>query len=304
MPIPLGPDNHLLHPTAFTRSPAALETALPYTLPHPHHHHPATRSVSTPIRPLHSLWPTPHTPAYPPYFPPTMLPYYHHPTAAPPSYYHTPPPPPPPTTTRLSRRRASATPTSMSTPNISSNSKPPRLLSISQNTIRRKQKRNKKSVPEEILLEELNQIENNNLLINQDKIKRVVKSLKGRIKEFEYENQRLESQLEIAKWRLECIGIEKGLEEIETQKAIHHFLERAERAESYLKIVEMKLDNVIKSSQKNEILESSKLSTNVVEESVENIVDKSVIGQAPVSFFFIYYILFYGSQIVFRLKFR
>ncbi|KAH9822641.1 hypothetical protein DFH28DRAFT_1181487 [Melampsora americana] len=76
-----------------------------------------------------------------------------------------------------------------------------------------------------------------------DRLKNRLKGVRSKVRELEVENQRKERELEIARWRLECVGVEKGLEEIETQKAIHHFLERAERSESYLKVLELKLNH-------------------------------------------------------------
>lgn len=76
-----------------------------------------------------------------------------------------------------------------------------------------------------------------------ERLKNRLKGLRSKLREVELENCRKERELEIARWRLECVGVEKCLEEIETQKAIHHFLERAERSESYLKVLESKLNS-------------------------------------------------------------
>ncbi|EGG06655.1 uncharacterized protein MELLADRAFT_106623 [Melampsora larici-populina 98AG31] len=78
-----------------------------------------------------------------------------------------------------------------------------------------------------------------------ERLKNRLKGMRAKLREMEIERSRNERELEIARWRLECVGVEKSLEEIETQKAIHHFLERAERAESYLKLLEMKLSNPV-----------------------------------------------------------
>lgn len=47
------------------------------------------------------------------------------------------------------------------------------------------------------------------------RLREALRSLKSQLRALELENERKEKELEIARWRLECVGVEKMMEEVE-----------------------------------------------------------------------------------------